>query len=115
LQEPQDRGVLSASLRKRFIFKGSEVYEKIVQLKMTTPDGKQRETDSFPTQDLLRVNQSIPFPKAETNDISVLTDSPQPKTYWAKIKSRDKEISQPFPFWEQLSNYFLILLIIEGE
>jgi len=34
--------------------------------------------------------------------ISVLTDSPQPKTYWAKMKDRDKEMSQPFPFWEQL-------------
>jgi len=34
--------------------------------------------------------------------IGVLTDSPQPKTYWAKMKVRDKEISQPFPFWEQL-------------
>lgn len=34
--------------------------------------------------------------------IAVLTDSPQPKTYWAKMKDRNKEISQPFPFWEQL-------------
>ncbi len=34
--------------------------------------------------------------------IEALTDSLQPKTYWAKIKDRDKEISQPFPFWEQL-------------
>ncbi|MBU4331701.1 hypothetical protein KKD19_04320 [Patescibacteria group bacterium] len=34
--------------------------------------------------------------------IGVLTDSPQPKTYWAKMKERDKEMSQPFPFWEQL-------------
>ena len=34
--------------------------------------------------------------------IAVLTDSPQPKTYWAKMKDRDKEMSQPFPFWEQL-------------
>jgi DNA-damage-inducible protein D len=34
--------------------------------------------------------------------ISVLTDSPQPKTYWAKMKDRDKELTQPFPFWEQL-------------
>ncbi|MEK7624769.1 MAG: Bro-N domain-containing protein [Patescibacteria group bacterium] len=31
-----------------------------------------------------------------------LTDSPEPKTYWAKMKERDKEMSQPFPFWEQL-------------
>lgn len=44
---------------------GSEVYEKIVQLKMTAPDGKQRETDCFATEDLLRVVQSIPSPKAE--------------------------------------------------
>ena len=34
--------------------------------------------------------------------IEILTDSPQPKTYWAKMKERDKEMSQPFPFWEQL-------------
>jgi hypothetical protein len=34
--------------------------------------------------------------------IGVLTDSPQPKTYWAKMKERDKELFQPFPFWEQL-------------
>lgn len=34
--------------------------------------------------------------------VGVLTDSPQPKTYWAKMKERDKEMSQPFPFWEQL-------------
>ncbi|MEK7086194.1 MAG: Bro-N domain-containing protein [Patescibacteria group bacterium] len=34
--------------------------------------------------------------------IHALTDSPQPKTYWAKMKDRDKEMSQPFPFWEQL-------------
>lgn len=34
--------------------------------------------------------------------IQVLTDSPQPKTYWAKMKERDTEMVQPFPFWEQL-------------
>src|SRR3989339_562957 len=34
--------------------------------------------------------------------IGVLTDSPQPKTYWAKMKERDEALDQPFPFWEQL-------------
>jgi len=34
--------------------------------------------------------------------VGVLTNSPQPKTYWAKMKERDKDMSQPFPFWEQL-------------
>jgi len=44
---------------------GSEVYEKIVQLKMFAPDGKRRDTDCFSTENLLRVIQSIPSPKAE--------------------------------------------------
>lgn len=30
--------------------------------------------------------------------VGVLTDSPQPKTYWAKMKERDTVLSQPFPF-----------------
>ncbi|MDP2944673.1 MAG: Bro-N domain-containing protein [bacterium] len=34
--------------------------------------------------------------------IQVLSDSPQPKTYWAKMKERDEALNQPFPFWEQL-------------
>jgi DNA-damage-inducible protein D len=34
--------------------------------------------------------------------VAVLTESPQPKTYWAKMKERDKVMAQPFPFWEQL-------------
>ena len=41
------------------------MYEKIVQLKMAASDGKQRETDCLSTEDLLRVIQSIPSPKAE--------------------------------------------------
>ncbi len=34
--------------------------------------------------------------------IKILTDSLQPKTYWAKMKDRDENMSQPFPFWERL-------------
>ena len=41
------------------------MYEKIVQLKMNAPDGKQRQTDCFSTEDILRVIQAIPSPKAE--------------------------------------------------
>ena len=54
-----------SDLKSKLKNEGSEVYEKIVHLKMTAPDGKQRETDSFSTEDLLRVIQSIPSPKAE--------------------------------------------------
>ncbi|HRZ30078.1 MAG TPA: BRO family protein [Candidatus Paceibacterota bacterium] len=54
-----------SDLKNKLKKEGSEVYGKIVQLKMVASDGKQRETDSFSTEDLLRVIQSIPSPKAE--------------------------------------------------
>ena len=54
-----------SDLKSKLKNEGSEVYEKIVQLKMTASDGKRRETDSFSTEDLLRIIQSIPSPKAE--------------------------------------------------
>ena len=44
---------------------GSELSEKIGRLKMRAMDGKNRETDCFSTEDLLRLIQSIPSPKAE--------------------------------------------------
>ena len=40
-------------------------HEKIVQLKMSAPDGKQRDTDCAEAGTLLRIVQSIPSPKAE--------------------------------------------------
>ena len=43
----------------------SELYEKIVQLKMEAPDGKMRETDCSDTETIFRILQSIPSPKAE--------------------------------------------------
>ncbi len=42
-----------------------EVSEKIRQLKMEAPDGKQRLTDAADTETMLRIVQSIPSPKAE--------------------------------------------------
>ena len=54
-----------SDLKNKLKSEGSEVYEKIVRLKMLAPDGKQRDTDCFSTEDLLRVIQSIPSPKAE--------------------------------------------------
>ena len=43
----------------------SQLYEKIVQLKMVAPDGKNRETDCADVETLLRIIQSIPSKKAE--------------------------------------------------
>jgi DNA-damage-inducible protein D len=42
-----------------------ELSEKIRQLKMEAPDGKQRLTDCANTETILRIIQSIPSPKAE--------------------------------------------------
>ncbi len=52
---------LKAKLKKD----GSEVSEKIGQLKMKSPDGKMRLTDVADTEQLFRLIQSIPSPKAE--------------------------------------------------
>lgn len=54
-----------SDLKRKLKEEGSEVYEKIVRLKMIASDGKRRETDCFSTENLLRVIQSIPSPKAE--------------------------------------------------
>ena len=53
-------------LKKKLHAEGySEVSEKIGQLKMTAPDGKQRFTDCANTETLFRIIQSIPSPKVE--------------------------------------------------
>jgi len=44
---------------------GSQLSEKIGQLKMLAEDGKMRETDVADTEQLLRLIASIPFPNAE--------------------------------------------------
>ncbi len=54
-----------SDLKKKLVAEGSEVYEKIVRLKMLAEDRKNRETDVADTQTLLRLIQSIPSPKAE--------------------------------------------------
>lgn len=54
-----------SDLKKKLTTEGSEVYEKIVRLKMKAEDGKMRDTDVADTETLLRLIQSIPSPKAE--------------------------------------------------
>jgi len=54
-----------SDLKKKLNDEGSELSEKIGQLKMKATDGKMRSTDVADTQQLLRLIQSIPSPKAE--------------------------------------------------
>ena len=52
-------------LKKKLKTEGSELSEKIGQLKLKSPDGKMRLTDVANTDQLFRLIQSTPSPKAE--------------------------------------------------
>lgn len=54
-----------SDLKIKIHSEGSELYEKIVQLKMPAADGKMRLTDAADTKQLLQLIQSIPSPNSE--------------------------------------------------
>ncbi len=54
-----------SDLKRRLINEGSELYEKIVQLKMKAKDGKYRDTDTLDMEGVFRLIESVPSPKAE--------------------------------------------------
>ena len=54
-----------SDLKSKLVKEGSELSEKIGQLKMKAGDGKMRITDVADTEQLFRLIQSIPSPKAE--------------------------------------------------
>ena len=55
-----------SDLKRKLKTEGAnELYEQIVQLKMLSSDGKRYKTDVANTEQLLRIIQSIPSPKAE--------------------------------------------------
>ena len=54
-----------SDLKRKMKAEGSQLYEKIVQLKLLSSDGKRYNTDIANTEQLLRIIQSIPSPKAE--------------------------------------------------
>lgn len=61
---PRPRKYWSA-LKTKLAQEGSELSQKLGQLKMEAEDGKMRLTDVADTETLLRIIQSIPSPKAE--------------------------------------------------
>ena len=54
-----------ARFEKRLKDEGNETVTNCNALKLTVPDGKKRKTDVANTEQLLRIIQSIPSPKAE--------------------------------------------------
>jgi hypothetical protein len=62
---PRSASTYWAVLKKRLLEEGAELLTNCKQLKMTAADGKKRLTDVANTEQLLRIIQSIPSPKAE--------------------------------------------------
>jgi prophage antirepressor-like protein len=66
LTESTNPQVYRRVFKKRLLDEGAnETVTKCNELKMLASDGKMRTTDCFSTEDLLRLIQSIPSPKAE--------------------------------------------------
>ena len=65
LAVPKDARKYWSSLKSRLKKEGSEVTTNCSQLKMLAPDGKIRLRDAMKTNDIFRLIESIPSPKAE--------------------------------------------------
>ena len=65
LADPKDARKYWSVLKSRLKKEGSEVTTNCSQLKMLAPDGKMRLRDAMKTNDILRLIESIPSPKAE--------------------------------------------------
>ena len=91
-----------SDLKKKLTSEGSEVYEKIVRLKMIADDGKNRETDAADTKTLLRIIQSIPSPKAEPF-----------KQWLAKVGyERIQEIQDPSQITQEQRKFRIVIQLI---
>lgn len=62
---PRGASTYWAVLKKRLLEEGAQLLTNCKQLKMIAADGKRRLTDVANTEELLRIIQSIPSPKAE--------------------------------------------------
>ena len=58
-----------SDLKNKLKIEGSQVYEKIVQLKFIAIDGKYYLSDAASTETILRLIQSIPSPNAEPKSV----------------------------------------------
>ncbi|MDR2979290.1 MAG: hypothetical protein LBV02_02445 [Bacteroidales bacterium] len=83
-------------LKRKLRAEGSELSEKIGQLKMQSPDGKMRLTDVADVEQLFRLIQSVPSPKAE------------PFKQWLAQLGRERleEIDDPEQGIERLMEYY---------
>jgi len=121
-----------SDLKKKLSKEGSQLYEKIVQLKFVASDGKKYSTDCLETQDLLRLIQSVPSPKAEPFKLWLakvgyerMQEIANPeqslnraRDYWQKLGRSEKWIQQRMMGQEsrnKLTDYWKEHEIKEGE
>ena len=85
-----------SDLKIKLSKEGSELYENIVQLKMPATEGKNYKTDVADVEQLFRLIQSIPSPKAE------------PFKLWLASLGRERleEIDDPEQGIERLMEYY---------
>ena len=86
-----------SDLKRRIASEGSELHEKIVQLKLKAKDGKLRETDTLDTEGIFRLIESIPSTKAE------------PFKLWLAKLGREKvdEVFDPSKGIDQMIDFYL--------
>lgn len=97
-----------SDLKRKLREEKSEVYDKIVQLKMVSTDNKKYLTDAADTETLFRLIQSVPSPKAEPIKLWLakvgnerLQDISDPerslnraRDYWQRMGRSEKWIQQ---------------------
>jgi hypothetical protein len=86
-----------SDLKRKLIVEGSQLHEKIVQLKLKAKDGKMRETDTLDTEGIFRLIESVPSPKAE------------PFKVWLAKLGREKvdEVFDPSKGIDQMIDFYL--------
>ena len=86
-----------SDLKRRLVEEGSELHEKIVQLKLKSlKDGKKYLTDTLDTEGIFRLIESVPSPKAEPF-----------KLWLAKLgKERIDEVFDPEIAANRVVNYY---------
>ena len=84
-----------SDLKKKLLREGSELSEKIRQLKMKASDGKSYKKDVLDTENILRLIQSILSPKAEPFKLRLaMKESKKPKIQSCLLRERCKFISK---------------------
>ncbi len=102
------------ALKTNLNFEGSELSQKLGQLKMQSEDGKYYLTDVGDTEQLLRLIQSIPSPKAEPFK-QWLAKSETERERERECRQRKKELATLRPLRLTFANFALKKNIVANQ